>query len=175
LQLENTISSGPDWSAIRHDYAANELRVDEICVAHGVDRRELYRKVKEQGWPLRQPWRSTPPMAPQDALFARLTTVLRRKMRQFEIRLKDLTAVDSAADSERDARTLSTLVRLFEKLNALQAASAGKPASSDDRANVSKNTAPASPDASTKDTHDQERLRGELARRLDALKAQIGG
>lgn len=166
--------SAPDWDAIRRDYEAGQRTVEEICVEHQVQRRRFYTERQQQGWTLRRPKGPAPARAhcKQRSLAGRLVNALDRKMRQFERRLEMAAGNGNAADSERDARTLNTLARLCEKLTALQAADAASSAGHRHRGG---SAAPAS--AATEDTtlHDQERLRGELARRLDTLRTQIGG
>lgn len=95
-------------------------------------------------------------------LSRRLLTALDQKMTEFETRIAD-GATPTAADSERDARTLNTLVRLFEKLR-------GFGEKSQSRARASDSAAPAG-----KDAHDADRLRNELAQRLERLRLGIGG
>jgi hypothetical protein len=82
--------------------------------------------------------------------------------------MAESAASATAADSERDARTLNTLVRLFEKLKGL-----GLSEAAGRRAQPAK-SAPAD-DSSVKDAHDADALRGELARRLEKLRGQLGG
>ena len=95
-----------------------------------------------------------------------MMTALDRKMAQFETRMT-LAAADSApttaADSERDARTLNTLVRLFDKLKGFGA-----------KATPGKGVAAANRTAG-KDIHDADRFRNDLARRLESLRDSIGG
>jgi hypothetical protein len=164
-----------DWNAIRRDYEAGELTVETICAAHAISEWTLYDERARAGWSLRCPRRPPPVNSSKTELSARFVNALDEKMRRFEKRLQDTAGSDSSVDSDRDARTLSTLVRLFEKLTTLhgvKAALAGKTV----RQPEPLNTDPDTPDtAPSEDTHDQERLRGELARRLDVLRAQLGG
>jgi hypothetical protein len=164
LQLLSNSTPQPDWEAVRHDYEAGQRTVDEICAAHGLSACRLYRRRVRDGWLLRQPARSK--AGNQRELSARLAAALDRKMRQYEKRMSRTAASDSAADSERDARTLNTLVRLFEKLTALQYA-APPPVKA-------RGSGPLGP-TTAKDTDAPDTLRGELARRLERLRGQIGG
>jgi hypothetical protein len=170
--------STPDWEAIRRDYDAQVLTVLGVCAAHSISERRLYQKWQVEGWPLRQPFRARHVAVGQESLSARLVGALDKKLQQFEMRLKRFTDDDSAADSERDAKTLNMLVRLFEKLAVLQGADARGSLSRDCRAvppDIAGRAGPVPETTATKDTHDQERLRGELARRLETLRGQIGG
>ena len=171
LQHDHLPSDATGWDAIERDYRDKTLPLAELCLAHGITRHALYELVRKRGWPFRSPTRARPPSP--EALARRLVDALDQKMRQFEQRLRETADSGSnAADSERDARTLGALVRLFEKLTELHGAGA-KPATS--RSKARKELSKAEPASTTKETHDQERLRGELARRLDHLRGQIGG
>ena len=94
-------------------------------------------------------------------LAIRLMNALDQKMTAFEARLAESDA--SAADSERDARTLNTLVRLFDRLKTVDEKSLR-------RAPAANTAIPAA-----KDVIDADRLRRELARRLARLRAGHGG
>ncbi len=164
--------TGADWAAVAHDYAAGELTVAALCALHGVSKSALYRQAEIDGWAKRAPHRKRRRLVPRPlpntgkrirskTLARRLLLALDHKMTDFETRIADGPA--TASDSERDARTLNTLVRLFEKLERFT----GK--------RGSRTTAPAGSAATTKDTDDADRLRGELARRLETLRGQFGG
>jgi hypothetical protein len=172
LQTENSPTSEIDWEAVRHDYEAGQLTVDDICTARGISVCRLYDRRARDGWQLRQPSRSWTAAGNERELAARLAAALDRKMRHYEARLRRGAGNDSVADSERDARTLNLLIRLFEKLMTLQGALPRPVRARRDTAAIPAD-GPAT--TATKDTHDQERLRGELARRLETLRGQIGG
>ena len=61
------------------------------------------------------------------SIITRLYAALDQKMREIETRIEQAsqTGFDacSAADSERDARTLTTLAKLYEKISEMEAAS----------------------------------------------------
>lgn len=151
------------WAAIAADYAAGELTVAEICTRYGITHKALYTRAREQGWRLRsgraqtaasapKRWRRGPHAA-RKALIARLYQALEHKMSEFESRLCE--GAQTAADHERDTRTLNTMVRLFERLSALD--EKASPASGDDRSDLN---------------GDARTLREDLARRLDRLRAE---
>lgn len=162
----------PDWDAIAHAYAAKVLTVKALSALHGVRRSDLYYHAKRNHWIMRRPAAACPrpPSSRRPkgeaALLRRLMTALDRKMTEFETRMT-LAAADgapaTAADSERDARTLNTLVRLFDKLKGFGA-----------KATSSKGAAAANRTAG-KDIHDADRFRNDLARRLERLRDGIGG
>ena len=167
-------ASTRDWDAIAHDYAASTLTVSEICALHTVSRAALYGRAMLDGWIKRSDRRASavhhpPPrhLAKGEAdLARRLLTALDHKMTDFETRMTQAAAgalPATAADSERDARTLGTLVRLFDRLKgfgAKTAASAGTAAGSR---------------TGGKDFHDADLYRNDLARRLESLRNSIGG
>jgi transposase-like protein len=92
----------------------------------------------------------------------RLLTALEKKMSDIESRLVNASAA-SATDSARDARTLSTLVTLFEKIERHGAKSAS-------RAEQSLSGVPIIGEGLNAD-----RIREDLARRLEALRSGLAG
>lgn len=151
------------WAAVAADYAAGELTVAEICTRYGITPKALYTRAREQGWRLRRGRAQTaasPPKRPRrgphaarKALIARLYQALEHKMSEFESRLPN--GAQTAADHERDTRTLNTMVRLFERLSALDEKAGA--ASGDDRGDLN---------------GDARALREDLARRLERLRAE---
>jgi hypothetical protein len=97
--------------------------------------------------------------ARRDDIIARLYAALDRKMREIETRIERASHDDgeamSAADCERDARTLTTLAKLYEKICELEG----------------------SPDAKTNDGRaskkekeiDADRFRHQVAERLQRM------
>lgn len=165
----------PDWDAIARDYAASTLAVPDLCTRHAVSASALYRRAKTDGWLMRResgrraPRRCSRPIT----MNKRLLAALDLKMTQFESRMLDAASAASvasptAADSERDARTLGTLVRLFEKLTGF-----GEKTAASTRAAPQAGLETAAP--AGKDAHDADRLRQELAQRLEKLRAGLGG
>lgn len=151
------------WAAVAADYVADKLTVPQICARHGVSRAALYRQVRKGGWPRRLRLRSArsgargaggKPDNSRRALIARLYQVLERTMTEFEARLA--VSAQTGTDHERDARTLNTMVRLLERLSALEEKGGeGKAAARDDGGAV---------------TADAPALREDLARRLERLR-----
>ena len=91
----------------------------------------------------------------------RLLDALSARMTAFEQRVAGQAATTTAAEAERDARTLNILVRLFDKLQVL-AASAESPR---------KAARPANPAEGGVD--DADDLRGSLALRLERLRLDL--
>jgi len=159
------------WAAVKADYAGGALTVAQICAHYGITSKALYRQAKKEGWPLRgaantAASRSAPKQSARrrsrnsrKALIARLYRALEHKMTEFESRLSD--GAQTATESERDARTLNTMVRLFERLSALEEKAA---------AEESKSGGEGGDDVAA----DARALREDLARRLERLRAGRG-
>jgi len=78
-------------------------------------------------------------------------------MSEFEARQSD--GAQTAAEHERETRTLNTMVRLFERLGALEEKAQANDAASRDDGDISA---------------DARSLREDLARRLERLRAEHG-
>ncbi len=154
--------AGRDWAAVARDYAAKALTVDQLTALYAISRRALYHRAAREAWPTRiaPAGKPTRRRVRRADFGQRLINALDRKIADFEARRGD-TAL-TAADAERDTRTLSTLVRLYDKLQGATSKAAGPTAPA---ASV---TAPAA-----KETHDPDGLRRELARRLEKLRLGI--
>lgn len=85
-------------------------------------------------------------------IIARLYAALDRKMKEIEQRL-DADDATGAADSERDARTLTSLARLYEKIVDLEGAEEKSEQHGD----------------TSGEGHDADRQREEIAERLERL------
>ncbi len=125
------------WLVLRRLFESGALDLDEIAHVAGVTVRTVRRHARRAGWVCE-------PLASRAALIDRLWQGL-------ALQVNDLGAVpEDAADhrfEERDARTLSALIRAYEKLDDL------------DRARRAGTSAPLDLDA----------LRAALAERLEAL------
>lgn len=166
--LPNT--TGADWVAVARDYAAGTLTVSEICALHAVSRSVFYRWRQREGVATR---RTEPKPLKRcigrNVLAKRLLAALDQKMTEYETRLAEGVPT-SAADSERDARTLNTLVRLFDKLRDFDAKAATVPAKPSPAS-----AAHAQAANSETSSHDADRLRHDLAQRLEKLRSGLGG
>jgi transposase-like protein len=156
------------WASVAADYIGGDLTVAQICERYGISQKALYEQVKDQGWPLRSAGgqssrevrqRRRGAKTARKTLIARLYRALEQKMSEFESRQPD--GVQTAADHERDTRTLNTMVRLFERLSALDEKGRDKKAS-------------AGSDAGMGVTTDARAVREDLARRLERLRADHG-
>lgn len=160
-----------NWPSVARDYAAKDLTVDQIAALYVISRRSIYNRAHSEGWPLRVGVTAGPTRRRirRTEFDQRLMIALDRKIVAFEARRDDAL---SAADAERDARTLNTLVRLYDKLQGMMLQGlAGKSAGP---------AAPLGPAATlrpvasaAKDTHDPDGLRRDLARRLEMLRLSL--
>jgi hypothetical protein len=130
-----------------------------------VSRSALYYHAKRDGWTYRVAMADGPDRrrVRQKDLGQRLMDALDRKLTEFEHRL-DAGAPGlppTAADAERDARTLNTLVRLFHRLETLGGMPAG----------AVKAAAAVAP--GQREDNDADRLRHALAQRLETLRLSL--
>jgi hypothetical protein len=158
-----------DWASIARDYAARALTVEQIAALYDVSLRAIYHRARRDGWPRRiaKPGNATRHRVPRADFGQRLINALDRRIADLETR-RDAPA-GSVADAEREARTLNTLVRLYEKLRAAGYI-LGPAARKSAHMAASSSAAPAA-----KDTDDPDGLRRELARRLETLRLGQGG
>jgi len=128
-------STRRDWAALREAYVDGTQSISEICDRFKLTRSTLYARIRAEGWPLRCDRCDTAALFAQPAsgaagagparterLVGRLFSALERQMSEIELRLNGSARDRDAAMRERDARTLSSLVRTLEKLRALDAA-----------------------------------------------------
>lgn len=148
------------WSEIRRAYSETDEPVSALCKRFGISTGAFYRHARREKWPKRTRPKEAADRVIQtasikpDELVTRLYETLRQQMIAIEKRLKtmpDLDANNATATAERDARTLSTLVRTLEKLIELQG-------------NVSKGVEDTN---GTGTELDAERFRIELVRRIE--------
>src|SRR5262245_57327704 len=152
-----------DWEAIASAYAARDLKVTEICALHAISVTAFYNRARKEGWRNRVAMVDGPKRRKVRThdLGQRLLDALGAGMTAFEQRLAGQGASATAADAERDARTLTILVRLFAKLQMLAASE--EPAR--------KAARPANSAAGGDD--DADDLRGALALRLERLRLDL--
>lgn len=105
-----TEDAEPDWSRIERDYVAGARSVAEIAAEVGLAPHMLSAEARRRGWPMRNQHRK--PKSRQ-GLATRLKKLIEAEIEDVEGRLP----VDrSAADRERDARRLASLVSSLGKL-----------------------------------------------------------
>lgn len=160
-----------DWAAVKHDFTYSGWSLDRIGDAHGTTAQTIRKYAREGDWvrevptvPLRRGPTPKPPGAPKPTaadirnrkLIARLLAALDKGLTQLEARMtaNEGAAPVSATEAERNARHLSGLTQLYQKLAALEAEvrRTGREASQETEAN-----------------EDAEQLRRDLALRLGRL------
>jgi hypothetical protein len=106
-----------DWIAIRADYEAREKTVLALVAKHGVGRRALYDRVRDEGWSRRSAIRPST----RTGLIGRLYRLLERQIRELEMITGEF--------GDREATILGNLTRNLEKLAELDRKEKGnKPA-----------------------------------------------
>ncbi len=162
-------TSGVDWEAVRLDYLYSGLAQRRIAWQHGITAGTVSKHKCAGGWervvplkplPTHRPIRRTgePPTPTEKrraTLVKRLFAVLDAKITALEVRMTNDETPQSAADAERDARTMTALMQIYTKLAAL-----------DDAAREANENA-GTDGARTDD--DADRLRRDLAGRLTRL------
>ena len=162
-------TSGVDWEAVRHDFLYSGMAQRRIAWQYGVTDETVRKHRRAGGWervvplkplPTHRPRRRTgePPTPTEKrraSLVKRLFAVLEAKITALEVRMTNDDAPQSAADAERDARTMTALMQIYTKLAALEDAARA--------ANENAGTDGARTD------DDADRLRRDLAGRLTRL------
>jgi transposase-like protein len=159
---------------VRHDYVHGDLSIARIAAKHGISDTTVGDWAKAEGWvrlvgtkPLKTGRKPRPPGAPapkrptadqirRRSLALRLSKVIDAKLQEIETRMQQAdasAAPPSAAETERDVRSVSTLMGLYAKLVELN-----KQARSDTREAAG--------------IEDADQLRRELLRRLERINRQ---
>lgn len=150
----------PDWAAIRLKYEIAELPMSEVVAGTNMQWQKVSAYAAAHGWKLRKPRnRAQKDDALRDAGLAptRLATRLKRLIaREISSIENEDTSERPAADRERDARRLSSLVRSLEKLNDIKAAKNKRERETET------------------DVPDDEAIHAELERRFNRLAATRG-
>lgn len=129
-----------DWAAVRHEYCAGDQTVASICRQHGISTTGLYQRRRQEKWPQRRQAPSATSGTPKEihkSTIARLYKLLDRLLK--EIEMEPMKAANDegvttsgTADRERKARTLSSLIRNFEKIKELETEELSKLQETDD-------------------------------------------
>ena len=169
---------GTDWGAIKHAVIDGDWSLRRIAEAYGVGETTIRCRMQKEGWvrlvgtkPLPSGRRAgATPGVPKEKrakpkkfrrrqMVQRLFQVLDAKLTEIEERMaagQSGEATATAADAERDARSLAALARLYAKLVELDEAA--------------KQGGRGSKEESAKETsEDADRLRQDLALRLERL------
>tara|TARA_R110000868_G_scaffold12110_8_gene58732 strand:- start:347 stop:892 length:546 start_codon:yes stop_codon:yes gene_type:complete len=115
----------PDWAAIRKRYECLSVPITKVAEGTDMTWQRIAIHAKRNGWEMRKPRNAKEKEAAiESANIAplRLSTRLKRLIaREIEAIESEDTAERPAADRERDARRLASLVRSLDKLNDLKA------------------------------------------------------
>ncbi|MEM7429482.1 MAG: hypothetical protein AAF441_25700 [Pseudomonadota bacterium] len=114
------------WVAARAAYSHGVLTITEIAERYGMARSTLYARIKREGWSAPRPTTECGPAGesgrqdpdPSDYV-RRLHELLDKTLLELEINLL-AGGAKSTPDRERDVRTLASLVRVIEKLGAIE-------------------------------------------------------
>jgi hypothetical protein len=165
--------TGTDWEGIKQAYVHGDWSLRRIGDFHGASEHQIRAEAKRNKWvrlvgtkPLRRAAR-VPEAKPDEHrrrdMVRRLLDALDRRLLQLEARMAPDAAAggetQSAADAERDARTLSGLARLYAKLVELD--------TGDEPRDAGRGVKPETPD-------DADRFRRDLALRLQRLNQARG-
>ena len=145
------------WAAARAAYTAGALTVREIAENYGMGRSTLYKRIREEAWPhpaeAAEQHGSSRPAAEQGnqpSYVERLHHLLDKTLIELELSLLS-GGLRSTPERERDVRTLASVARLIEKLEAIGPKS--DPASEAEQMEA-----------------DEDRMRAEIADRLARLR-----
>jgi hypothetical protein len=106
---------GRDWAAVRREYEEGPLTVAEISARWGIPQTTIRDRARQDGWRMR----SERPSQPRNR-GAGLLNQLYLAVAQGLDEIGTLGPDRSAADRERDTRTLASLVKLSEKIVQLE-------------------------------------------------------
>ncbi len=162
-------------AAIERDYLVERLSINKICTNHGLSRYRFNQIRRALGWPVRSSRAKhcsrisvtpdDPPLASVSranrrlAMINRLYAALERELHEFEMRSQIINSDSDpgtlGSQGERSARTLTSLVRSFEKIVQF-----------DDKVRSEQG---AQQTAAATFESDAGALRDEIARRLESL------
>lgn len=158
MQHQNT----PDWAAIRRAYEADREPVARLSERHGVAVSALYWRARVEGWMRRVERRRLMrgPAGRRRVMIDRLFGILEQEVQMIEsalVRAQQGDGVAAPAEGERRLRSVASAMRALDKLIQFdQGQEEGK--------QESQNYTEA----------DAERLRRDLARRLQHLRSERG-
>lgn len=169
------------WAEVRRLYESGEGTVVGIAGAFGIDARAIHGMARRHGWPRRSemkgrrvgrrgPAAAVPPGHPtrsvRQALIRRLYLAINLKLQHWENRMAGGEEL-SSADSERMAKEITTMIRGFEAVAEAEGAIEKRDAGDDGQGRRGKRRS--ADDTTVAD--DAERMRREIAERLERLRA----
>ena len=171
-----------DWEKAKHKYIHGDWSIARIAEARGSSETTISKRAKREGWVrligtkrLRSGPKPRLPGAPRpkpktqaqrrrSEMVRRLFEVLDTKLKLLEERMAEAQAEgavpQSAADTERDVRSLNSLMQVYAKLVALDDAAKPPTEEGSDR------------DGARKTDDDADQLRRDLALRLERLNRE---
>ena len=167
-------SSGPDWVGIEREYIYGDKSLDRIAAIYGSSSGGIRYRAKRDGWvrlfgttPLTPGPAARLPSAPrpnadqlrQRRLARRLFKVIEAKLQEIETRMNQAdanAAPPSAADTERDVRSINSLMDLYAKVVELDEAARASATGKEEEAK----------------SKDAVQLCRDLARRLEQLNRE---
>lgn len=121
----NKRASAPAWPAIRAAYEAGKQPVAEICTAFGITRQSLYKTARAENWPRRAAQKQPALKSANQPRQVKTLPAHKTLKDALEFITMDLmqriNQTKTTSDGfEKEARTLSSLVRTYEKLKAIE-------------------------------------------------------
>jgi len=115
--------SGIDWAAIRAAFEGGTDSLSSVALRFQVSRSAAYSRSRREGWTQRAKGGATnknkrTPDVSDQAIARRLRQAIQMQLERLENRMKTETEA-SAADHERDTRSLGGIIRNLEKLSSL--------------------------------------------------------
>lgn len=111
----------PDWAAVETAYHQGGQTVIELCADFNITRQQLYAAAKAGNWPKRRQRKQLKRTTSTDqsrnhrhTLKEALEFITMELMQRLKAR-----TIETSEDHDKDARTLSSLVRSYEKLQQL--------------------------------------------------------
>lgn len=113
-----TEQTGPDWDAVRRDYVAGLLEVEEIAARHGLTKNQIDYYRAKACWPKRRPGANRP--AGLD--------IIRRMIRLIDVQVTALEEAMAKAGSMNatEVRTLEIMTKTIDRLIAMDASESAK-------------------------------------------------
>ncbi|MBI2720369.1 MAG: hypothetical protein HY245_02875 [Rhizobiales bacterium] len=111
-------AAAPDWVRLRQDYEEGRKPVAAIAAEAGINAQKLVLLARRDGWRLRTS--ASGRTEATRATIRRLKALLQQRLADLEGQIANLGAEASAASSERDIRSMNTLVRTLEKVLELE-------------------------------------------------------
>jgi AcrR family transcriptional regulator len=148
-----------DWALIAHDYM-DGASIQELCARYGITRANLNRHIREDGW-------TQPPASPPSSsksIDTLLAGAMEHSLALLEKRISEMRDSPSSEHEQATkslialARTICSLGQLMERREKL--------------AQIAQANAAASRVNDNDDEADTEKLRADLARRLERLVAE---